>query len=49
MAILRICATEGCETKTLGEQCLEHELAPPVLRRHDLETLRTPELATAAD
>ena len=27
MAILRICTTDGCETKTLGDQCLEHELA----------------------
>jgi hypothetical protein len=28
MAMLRICTTDGCETKTLGDQCLEHELAP---------------------
>jgi hypothetical protein len=27
MTMLRICTTEGCETKTLGDQCLEHELA----------------------
>jgi hypothetical protein len=27
MAMLRICTTDGCETKTLGDQCLEHELA----------------------
>lgn len=27
MAMLRMCMTDGCETKTLGDQCLEHELA----------------------
>jgi hypothetical protein len=26
MAMLRTCTTNGCETKTLGDQCLEHEL-----------------------
>jgi hypothetical protein len=49
MAILRTCSTDGCETKTLGEQCLEHELVRPVLRRQDLDLPRTPELANAAD
>ena len=38
MAMLRICATDGCETKTLGDQCLEHEHAIaqpcPVPERH---------------
>jgi hypothetical protein len=28
MAMLRICTTDGCETKTLGDQCLEHEHTP---------------------
>jgi hypothetical protein len=26
MGMLRICAAEGCETKTLGEFCIDHEL-----------------------
>ena len=25
MGMLRICAAEGCETKTLGGLCMEHE------------------------
>ena len=25
MGMLRICAAEGCETKTLGELCIDHE------------------------
>jgi hypothetical protein len=49
MAILRICSTDGCETKTLGKQCLEHELVRPVTRRQDREALLVPQLATAAD
>ena len=50
MAILRTCSTEGCETKTLGEQCLEHEPTQPFMRwNQKLEPQRTPELATAAD
>ena len=26
MAMLRICSADGCETKTLGRYCLDHEL-----------------------
>ena len=25
MAILRICAADGCNTKTLGSHCIQHE------------------------
>lgn len=25
MAILRICAADGCTTKTLGRHCIQHE------------------------
>jgi hypothetical protein len=25
MAMLRICAADGCNTKTLGRHCIEHE------------------------
>ena len=27
MAMLRICSADGCETKTLGLHCIEHEEA----------------------
>ena len=30
MAMLRICTADGCQTKTLGGRCLEHEGAEPV-------------------
>ena len=30
MAILRICAAEGCNTKTLGRHCIQHEPVPRV-------------------
>ncbi len=30
MGMLRICSTEGCETKTLGLHCIEHEDAVDV-------------------
>ena len=30
MAMIRICATEGCNTKTLGKHCIEHEFVPLV-------------------
>jgi len=30
MAMIRICATEGCNTKTLGKHCIEHELIPRI-------------------
>ena len=35
MAILRICAADGCNTKTLGEHCIQHESVPrlEVVRR----------------
>jgi hypothetical protein len=25
MGMLRICSTDGCQVKTLGEHCLQHE------------------------
>jgi hypothetical protein len=25
MAMLRICTIDGCETKTLGDLCIQHE------------------------
>ena len=28
MAILRICAADGCNTKTLGSHCIQHETVP---------------------
>ena len=28
MAILRICAADGCNTKTLGVHCIQHESVP---------------------
>jgi hypothetical protein len=28
MGMLRICAADGCETKTLGAFCIEHESLP---------------------
>jgi hypothetical protein len=28
MAILRICAADGCDTKTLGLHCIQHETVP---------------------
>jgi hypothetical protein len=30
MAMIRICATEGCNTKTLGKHCIEHEFVPRI-------------------
>jgi hypothetical protein len=27
MSMLRICGTDGCETRTLGRFCAEHELS----------------------
>ena len=27
MSMLRICSTDGCQVKTLGEHCLQHETA----------------------
>ncbi len=27
MGMLRVCSSEGCETKTLGLYCIEHEVA----------------------
>ena len=44
MAMLRTCSAEGCETKTLGDQCLEHELAGSLTARNvEGELQRTPE------
>ena len=48
MGMLRVCAAEGCETKTLGAFCIEHESLPwhsieqPVARspRADVTTTR---------
>jgi hypothetical protein len=31
MAMLRICAADGCNTKTLGLHCIQHELVPRVV------------------
>ena len=28
MSMLRICATPGCETRTLGQFCVDHETSP---------------------
>ncbi|MGZ4402201.1 MAG: hypothetical protein ACXVRI_05070 [Gaiellaceae bacterium] len=28
MAILRVCAADGCNTKTLGLHCIQHETVP---------------------
>ena len=45
MAILRICETVGCDTKTLGDHCLEHELAgPDALLEPSVELQRSPQL-----
>jgi hypothetical protein len=30
MGMLRVCSADGCETKTLGPYCIEHE--------HEMET-----------
>ena len=30
MAMLRICAADGCNTKTLGRHCIEHEVIPRI-------------------
>lgn len=49
MAILRICGTAGCNTKTLGDHCLEHELAGPgALREPSVELQRPPQLLIPA-
>jgi hypothetical protein len=33
MAMLRICSADGCDVKTMGEYCLQHEKALPLLDR----------------
>jgi hypothetical protein len=30
MAMLRVCTVDGCDTKTLGQHCLVHEVEPTV-------------------
>jgi hypothetical protein len=30
MAMLRICAADECNTKTLGKHCIEHEYIPRI-------------------
>jgi hypothetical protein len=51
MAMIRICSADGCETKTLGDHCLEHELDRPVTQRSvraELQHTAAPDDAIAA-
>ena len=38
MAMLRICAADGCGIKTLGEYCIDHDRPREVAVRHPLWT-----------
>jgi hypothetical protein len=38
MSMLRICAADGCEVKTLGDYCLQHEKTHGAVPRLDRNT-----------
>lgn len=38
MAMIRICATEGCNTKTLGKHCIQHEFRPRITAGERVES-----------
>jgi hypothetical protein len=38
MAMLRICAADGCEIKTLGELCIHHEPARTIPPKQPVAT-----------
>ena len=52
MSMLRTCSSPGCETLTLGELCLEHELVSaalaPAPRRRVFDPTREPVAPAAA-
>jgi len=45
MGMLRICATDGCQVKTLGQHCIHHEVVPPITTRLALQPVLTVPLA----
>jgi len=48
MGMLRICATDGCQVKTLGNHCIHHE-ALPLHARRLRPVLSVPQLVERAD
>jgi hypothetical protein len=48
MAMLQICATDDCNTKTLGKHCIEHEVITRIGAGNRLDARPLPRVRVAA-